>query len=156
SVVNRSNVGLDRLRTQLEGELATLSPQAHSVSLAYYCSQTSPDWDERVLQQLIAHADAVFCCTPSTQPLFPGSYLTIHDDGRTHGKKRFISMIGSYKPHMQEVDSETLLSGEKNKVLVDSRDACLAEAGELINAGVGAERLVEIGTLPILPPELWQ
>jgi ornithine cyclodeaminase len=46
---------------------------------------------------------------------------------------------------MQEIDSETLLSGDC--IYVDTREGCLAEAGELINAHVTADQLVEIGQL---------
>lgn len=43
-----------------------------------------------------------------------------------------ISFTGSYKPHMQEIDLVPLArAGRLNKVIVDSREACLAEAGEL-------------------------
>ncbi|EGE09310.1 hypothetical protein TEQG_08844 [Trichophyton equinum CBS 127.97] len=51
----------------------------------------------------------------------------------------------SFRPHMHEVDTDTLLSGQT--LLVDSRQACLAEAGELITAGVRPEQLTEIGEL---------
>jgi ornithine cyclodeaminase len=61
-------------------------------------------------------------------------------------KQRFISLIGSYKPHMCEVDTETVLSGG-GQVYVDSREACLEESGELIKAQIRGEQLIEIGEL---------
>jgi ornithine cyclodeaminase len=87
----------------------------------------------------LASSDAIFCCTPSTEPLFT------HDD--LTPKRRYFSLIGSYKPHMQEIDSKTLLSGNKSIVYVDSVEACMEEAGELIMAKVQENQLVELGEL---------
>lgn len=87
----------------------------------------------------LASSDAIFCCTPSTEPLFTYDDLT--------PKRRYISLIGSYKPHMQEVDSETLLSGSKGVIYVDSVEACMEEAGELIMAKVDERQLIELGEL---------
>ncbi|KUL91523.1 hypothetical protein ZTR_01622 [Talaromyces verruculosus] len=87
----------------------------------------------------LASSDAIFCCTPSTEPLF------IYDD--LTPKRRYISLIGSYKPHMQEVDSKTLLSGNNGLIYVDSVEACMEEAGELIMAKVDEKQLIELGEL---------
>lgn len=106
--------------------------------------KTADDYDAR-LREALASADALFCCTPSTAPHFPYSYLQQEEKGAAPGKPRFISLIGSYKPDMQEIDAETLLSG--GKVYADTREGCLSEAGELIMAGVGADQLVELGEL---------
>ncbi|KAJ4111509.1 hypothetical protein NW768_011863 [Fusarium equiseti] len=95
------------------------------------------------LQQLISTSDALFCCTPSTEPLFPHRYL----ETQAHGhelKPRFISLVGSHKPDMQEVEAETLLSGG-GKVHVDTKEGCLAEAGEIVKAKLGEGDLTEIG-----------
>lgn len=73
-------------------------------------------------------ADLVCCCTPSTIPLFSGSRLK-----RGAG----LALIGSYKPHMREVDLVPLFTpsfgtaAPCTRLIVDSRSACLAEAGEL-------------------------
>ncbi len=96
----------------------------------------SDDFDSKLRQTLTA-SDVIFCCTPATTPHFPSSYL---DE-----KARFISLIGSYKPSMEEIDSDTLLSGER--IYVDTKEGCLVEAGELINAKVEADQLTEIGEL---------
>lgn len=58
------------------------------------------------------------------------------------------STVGSYKPHMQEFPPE-LIGRDKAvpRVVVDSRSACLAEAGEIIASGIAAEDLIELGTL---------
>ncbi|KAH7323142.1 ornithine cyclodeaminase [Stachybotrys elegans] len=127
TVVNRKSArGMEGLFPSLRGKYPTVK---FDVLL-----KTSPDYETQ-LQACLAVSDAIFCCTPATTPHFPRSYLG--------EKARFISLIGSYKPKMQEIDSETLLSG--GKILVDSKDSCLIEAGELIKAGVTADQLVEVG-----------
>lgn len=88
----------------------------------------------------LASSDAIFCCTPSIEPLFT------YDD-LNPPKRRYISLIGSYKPHMQEIDSRTLLSGPNGTIYVDSVEACMEEAGELIMAKVEERQLIELGEL---------
>lgn len=51
----------------------------------------------RLLKEEVRKADVIFCCTPSTEPLFPAEFLTSHEGRR---KGRFISAIGSYKANM--------------------------------------------------------
>ncbi|KAH7050083.1 ornithine cyclodeaminase/mu-crystallin family protein [Macrophomina phaseolina] len=85
-------------------------------------------------------ADAIFCCTPSTTPLFAASDLP-----PARGKTLFMSLIGSYKPEMQEIDTETLQSAVQ--IWVDAREECLVEAGELIRAKVEPDELTEVGEL---------
>jgi len=97
--------------------------------------------------------DIVICATSSTSPLFPSSWVK---DG-TH-----VILIGSYTPTMQEVDTTLIFRAlgnfnysftpDRNKsmlptLLVDSREACLHEAGELINAAIRPEQVAEIGEL---------
>ena len=59
----------------------------------------SSDFKEygRVLKDHVRKADVIFCCTPSLEPLFPAEFLTSHEGRR---KGRYVSAIGSYKPHM--------------------------------------------------------
>ena len=129
TVVNRSG---GRRMEQLFANLTHEYPQVVFELLL----QSSDDFDSR-LRQTLTGSDVIFCCTPATTPHFPFSHLD--------KKARFISLIGSYKPAMQEVDSETLLSGDR--IYVDTKEGCLVEAGELINAKVGADQLIEIGEL---------
>jgi ornithine cyclodeaminase/alanine dehydrogenase-like protein (mu-crystallin family) len=64
-----------------------------------------------------------------------------------------IILVGSYTPDMHEVSQELLSrTGSpdgrvKMNVVVDSRAACLKEAGELIGAEAEGDHLVEIGEL---------
>ncbi|KAJ5776320.1 uncharacterized protein N7511_001331 [Penicillium nucicola] len=91
------------------------------------------------LAAVLGAADVIFSCTPAVQPNFGWEVL------EAKPKRRFISLIGSYKPHMREIDTRTLLSG--GKVYVDSKVACLEEAGELIEAKVREDQLIEMGDL---------
>jgi len=70
--------------------------------------------------EAVADADIVCTATTSKTPVFRDADLKpgVHING-----------IGSYTPQMQEVDATTVA---RAKVVVDSRQACLAEAGDLI------------------------
>lgn len=103
-----------------------------------------------------ADGDEIVCpcsCTPATAPLFSSSRLK-----RGAG----LALIGSYKPHMREVDLVPLFAPSSGtstpctRLIVDSRSACLAEAGELhhlfTKAGdtvgkQGEKVLIELGEL---------
>ena len=65
-------------------------------------------------------ADVIIAATTSATPVFDGGDVA----PGTH-----VNGIGSYTPEMQEVDA-TLV--QRAKVVVDSREAALAEAGDLI------------------------
>ncbi|KAM0791318.1 hypothetical protein ACM66B_005790 [Microbotryomycetes sp. NB124-2] len=90
-------------------------------------------------------ADIICTCVPSTTPLFERRDLKLG----VH-----INAIGSYTPQMQEF-SPSLVAPQRSQqptdmphiptILVDVRDACLAEAGELIAADIAPESLVELG-----------
>ncbi|CAG98812.1 uncharacterized protein KLLA0_F22968g [Kluyveromyces lactis] len=61
----------------------------------------------------------------------------------------YIGLIGSYQPHMHECDTElvSLFQKEDAKIIVDSKEHTLLEAGELITAKVEPSQLIEIGQL---------
>jgi ornithine cyclodeaminase len=65
-------------------------------------------------------ADIVVTATTSVRPVFEGKLL---NEG-TH-----INAIGAFRPEMQEVDEETV---RRSRIFVDSVEACLEEAGDLI------------------------
>ncbi|KAL1861943.1 hypothetical protein Plec18170_000767 [Paecilomyces lecythidis] len=134
--INRSCKRLHEIEKDVITPLRTMHPNVVITTLA---KEGNPDYGEQLRSELGA-SDVIFSCTPATEPNFPYSYL------HQSPKQRFISMIGSYKPHMQEIDSETLLSGGA-KVYVDSKDACLKESGELIRASVTENQLIEVGGL---------
>lgn len=79
--------------------------------------------DIRVAQtkkQALREADVVCTATTSFRPVFVDSDLKlgVHING-----------VGSYTPEMQEIPARTVV---RSKVVVDSREASLAEAGDLI------------------------
>ncbi|GMM31082.1 hypothetical protein DAMA08_038270 [Martiniozyma asiatica (nom. inval.)] len=60
-------------------------------------------------------------------------------------QKLFIGAIGSYKPHMIEVSGEVLNEALKyGKILVDSKEHCLHEAGEFIQNNIKEDSLIEL------------
>ena len=81
-------------------------------------------------QQVVEDADIVICATTSATPLFDGNALR----PGTH-----ITAVGTFVPEKREVDTTTLR--KSNRIVVDSREACLEEAGDLIipNATIDAE-----------------
>lgn len=67
----------------------------------------------------VAEADLICTCTTSGEPLFDGSLLAsgVH-----------VNAVGSHRPDARELDTETVRRG---RVVVESREVALAEAGEL-------------------------
>ncbi|KAL2000190.1 hypothetical protein VTN02DRAFT_3446 [Thermoascus thermophilus] len=142
------NRGRHRLEVfEREVLTAELRPLYPDVTMAVLARDGTPDFEQR-LRAEIAASDVLFCCTSATEPLFPDEYLHPEDGDGDGGdrRQRFIALIGSYTSRMREVDTPTLLSGG-GRVYVDSREACLAEAGEIIAAEVRGGQLVEIGEL---------
>ena len=80
----------------------------------------------------VAEADLICTCTTSGEPLFDGSLLTpgVH-----------VNAVGSHRPDARELDTETVRRG---RVVVETREVALAEAGEL--AIPIADGAIESGT----------
>lgn len=81
-------------------------------------------------QEVVSDADIIICATTSGTPLFDGNDL----QSGTH-----ITAVGTFVPEKREVDTITVKRA--NRIVVDSREACLEEAGDLIipNAQIDAE-----------------
>lgn len=71
----------------------------------------------------VKQADIICCATRSNEPVFRGCDL----QPGTH-----INGVGSYLPHMREVDGSTVLSADK--IVVDDLAGVKEEAGELMHA----------------------
>lgn len=71
--------------------------------------------------QAISDADLIITVTPATSPVFDGSKVKA---GAT------ISCVGSYQPHMQEMDPVILQRAAK--IFFDSEEAVLSEAGDIL------------------------
>lgn len=146
TIVNRSAERAQQLVESLKGNKQ--SPWPSHISLQVFDSNND-------LESLVVDADVLFFTTPSTQPVFPASYLT-SEKART--KTRYLAAIGSYRLDMQEIDPELLKTvidqsgpfadvGYRGSVAVDSRDGCLQEAGELVKAEIPTDKMLEIGQL---------
>ena len=71
-------------------------------------------------REAVRGADIIITATTSETPVF---------DGRDLMPGTHVTGVGSYAPHMQEVDEVTV---QYSKIVVDSLKSCLAEAGDLI------------------------
>jgi len=111
---------------------------------------------ERLQAEHIVEADAIYCCTPSTQELFPAEVLM---DREARRKGRLIVAIGSYTPGMRELPKDLLTRATRSHepghrhfhkhaveggvVIVDTISGAMKEAGEIIDAGLNPRQLVE-------------
>ncbi len=70
----------------------------------------------------VTTADLICTCTTSATPVFDGALLPegVH-----------VNAVGAYRPDMQEIDAVTVAT---SAVVVESREAALAESGDLIVA----------------------
>jgi ornithine cyclodeaminase/alanine dehydrogenase-like protein (mu-crystallin family) len=70
--------------------------------------------------EAVREADLVCTCTTAEDPLFDGSWLPagVH-----------VNAVGSYRPETRELDSEAV---RRARVVVETREVALAEAGELL------------------------
>ena len=73
-------------------------------------------------RQAVAQADIVLAATTTKTPLFDGNDIK----AGTH-----VTGVGSFTPEMQEIDAVTI---GRARVVVDQREAALAEAGDIIIA----------------------
>ncbi|KAF2137383.1 uncharacterized protein K452DRAFT_110423 [Aplosporella prunicola CBS 121167] len=141
AVVNRAGPRRDTLIQTLRSEAAEKDWQVKFRGV--------DPGDKAELEKTVKAADAVFCTTPSREVLFPAAWLK---------KEVYVSAIGSYKTSMLELDPELLKSivassdgynprkdAKGGVIVVDSREACFAESGEIVRAALTAEEMVEIG-----------
>jgi ornithine cyclodeaminase len=86
------------------------------------------------VDKVLPVADVITTVTTSKVPVF---------DGRLVKEGAHINGVGSYTPDMQELDE--YLVKRVDRVFVDSRDAVLAEAGDLIipmkHGTIGSDRI---------------
>ncbi|KAI5927348.1 NAD(P)-binding protein [Camillea tinctor] len=99
-------------------------------------------------EQLLAQAkpnaaDAVLCTVGTTEPLFPASFLT----GVTTKRSPYIPAVGSWQPHMIELDPDLLrhATTKGGSVLVDDREGALKFSGEVIRSKGERGKLIEVG-----------
>jgi ornithine cyclodeaminase/alanine dehydrogenase-like protein (mu-crystallin family) len=71
-------------------------------------------------RDVVVESDILVTVTTSTTPVFDGRHLK----GGTH-----INAVGAYTPEMRELDDFTI---GKSKIIVDTYEGCMAEAGDLL------------------------
>lgn len=124
-IINRSDI--ERLRATVQ----CLQAKFPTSAVTGFSSS-----DRAQTRSALSSADIIITATSSTEPLFPSPWIK---------SGAHINLIGSYKPSMKEIDSE--LIHRAKIILVDSKEACAKEAGELIEAGMVREAID--GTLTI-------
>nr|POF14365.1 uncharacterized protein CFP56_03389 [Quercus suber] len=146
-VINRSRPRAQRLIASLVG----YSPSSWPSHIKLYQFEESNE----SLEDVIVNSDAMFCTTPAIKPLFPAEFLTSEN---AQIKTRYISAIGSYRLNMAEIDPQLLKamvdpSGIFSRqvwdgnIVVDTREGCLQEAGELVSAGIDRSKMLEVGQI---------
>ncbi|CAE7192682.1 unnamed protein product, partial [Rhizoctonia solani] len=125
TIINRS------LNDRFKELLADLTTEFTNLSLEGLVSESQG------IEPAVRGADIICTATSSTQPLFNSAWLKygVH-----------VNLIGSYTPAMREADAG-LIKRAGRLVVVDEAKSCLVEAGELIDAVITEEELIEIGTL---------
>ena len=113
NLISRTQASAQQLATEISGW--TDAPEVSLVSTP---------------QEVVEDADIVICATTSATPLFDGNDL----QPGTH-----ITAVGTFVPEKREVDTTTIRRSDR--IVVDSREACAEEAGDLIipNAEIDAE-----------------
>lgn len=129
-VVNRS------MNTRAQTLILSLSKLHPSVKLQLVSQNTA--------RECTLVADIVCFATSATSPLVPSDWIK---------PGAHINLIGSYTPSMKEIP--TSLIRRASKVVVDSRDHALIEAGELLEANLSHTDLIELGEL-LTNPQLLQ
>ncbi|KAG0681039.1 hypothetical protein C6P40_002827 [Pichia californica] len=100
--------------------------------------------DTNSLKNEIKDTSVIFSCVPTTEPTVTKKLID------NCNNRCFISAIGSYKPHMIEIEGKLLKENiikNNGKIIVDSIDHCLHEAGELIINNINKEHLIDVATL---------
>ena len=91
------------------------------------------------VDELVAAADVICCCTTAREPLFDGSLVANH---------AVVVAIGSHEPALRETDDA--LAGRAT-IVVESRSSALREAGDVILAieagAASADALVTLAEL---------
>lgn len=102
--------------------------------------------DRASVRDCVINSHVIFGCIPSETPNLEFKDLAVPG---TEVEHTYISLIGSYQPHMHECDAETIeqFKGRGTPIIVDSKEHTPLESGELHDSRVYREQLVEIGEL---------
>ncbi|EHY54803.1 hypothetical protein HRR83_004022 [Exophiala dermatitidis] len=150
TIVNRSPERSRLLLSQLHDEGNSKWPSAVEFRTLDH-GQSNYD---NALRTALVEADAIFCTTPSRNPLFPASYVTTNRPPKKKGC--YISGVGSWQADMAELDPELLVEAASRglepgstggAVIVDDREGASTASGEVIRSKLKAEQLEELGEL---------
>ncbi|PCH34795.1 NAD(P)-binding protein, partial [Wolfiporia cocos MD-104 SS10] len=125
TIYNRS------LNSRLASLLSTLAQRHPDIKLTADALPSHDSPPTRTYEEVVRNADIIITATSSTEPLFPSAFVK----SGCH-----LCLIGSYKPEMHEIDSELI---RRARVVVDSKEASMAEAGEIIDARLNPSDLTE-------------
>lgn len=137
-IVNRSPA---RATCLAKGFMAA-SQRACGATLTDVKFEVIPNGDGVDHSELVADADMIFCCTPSTKPLFPAEAIL---RGRT---PKFVSLVGSYTHAMVELDLNPLRNRSDVLFIADTKAGVMRESGEVHAAGMSDSEWLEIGDIP--------
>jgi ornithine cyclodeaminase/alanine dehydrogenase-like protein (mu-crystallin family) len=174
SVVRIAVRSLNSRATNLLGKLASEFAEVQ-FSITTIPSQDQRDLSgpSKSLRTEISNADIILCATSASDPsglmgadeqyVKPGAHIILvgsytkdmHEvsgvllkrTGVSHSGASSASSASSALGTSKTPEASGPSTGSKMKIVVDSRAACLAEAGELITAGAIEEDLVEVGEL---------
>lgn len=93
------------------------------------------------LKHRVSESSIVYGCIPSTSPSIDFESLN-----KDESVPVFVSLIGSYKPSMRELDISALKSTGV-KLVVDTANGVEEEAGEVADAGLKTSQMVELAQL---------
>lgn len=117
------------------------------------CDQMSVDFPKcafksislKNLEEVSLHlrnSSIIFGCVPSIEPVIKQLYINVDPQ-----IPKFIGLVGSYKPHMIELEKNLLIQEFKDanvKIVVDSKMHALAEAGEFIQSEIAQDGIVDL------------
>ena len=136
-IINRTTKNADALVTILKAKFSGVLFEIVSMD------------DEIHITEAYKNTSVIFSCVPTSSPVV--LKRNIDQDRRS---RIFIGAIGSYKPEMIEIDGETLINqciSKGGKIIVDSINDCLREAGEFQQNNISKDSLIELGSLLIHP-----
>lgn len=116
AVQARSHVEAVRAVREVDDVVIVSPTPAHAEALAREVGGRTGTADD------VREADVICTCTPSAVPLFDGAWLPegVH-----------VNAIGAYTPVTRELDGIAMARG---RVVVETRDVAMAEAGDLLLA----------------------
>lgn len=142
TIVNRS------LNSRVQHLVDKLRSNHPSAKVDILTLRTDDHQPNPKVKEALSTVSIVITATSSKEPLFPSAWIP---------SGAHVILIGSYTPEMQEIDRDLVMRAVRSRefnsksflprLLVDSADACIQEAGELIEAGLSREQMPEIGEL---------